>query len=173
MRRQNPTWEPGPIDTPLKLYTVTVRPEWIDLNGHMSVSAYAQVFSAAGDAFLDYLGVSYAHKERTNRGSFGLHWNMSFLREIPGQAALHFTTRLLDHNAKLIHYLISMHHGDEGYLAATSEHLDVHVDLATRRSTPMPDTLQRHLADLKTAHAVLPGPPQAGVAIGIRRAQTD
>ena len=70
---------------------------------------------------------------------------------------------------KLIHYFIEMHvEGEEGYLAATSEHMEIHIDLATRRPAPF----LPHIAQLLDAHlaaqAHLPRPPQAG-HMAIRR----
>ena len=46
--------------------------------------------------------------------------------------------RLVGHSAKKLHYLLAMENLDRGVLAATHEELALHVDLAARRSTPLP-----------------------------------
>lgn len=58
------------IDAPLRLYRDTVRPEWIDYNGHMNLAYYVVAFDLATDAFLDFLGFGLwrgAKKKRPGR----------------------------------------------------------------------------------------------------------
>ncbi len=58
-----------------------------------------------------------------------------------------------------------MFHATEGYLAATYESLSVHVDMAQRRTAPMPEVLSARLAQVMKAHASLPRPWQIGHVI--------
>ena len=44
------------IDAPLCLHRATVKPDWLDYNGHMNEAYYVLVFSNATDAFMDYAG---------------------------------------------------------------------------------------------------------------------
>ena len=62
---------------------------------------------------------------------------MTYHREVREGDPLRFTTRLLGHDAKRIHYIHEMFHADEGYLAATNELMSLHVSQATRRGAPM------------------------------------
>ena len=61
-----------------------------------------------------------------------------------------------------------MYHQKEGYLAATSEQIGMHVDMETRRSSPLPDQVQSKLGVLLESHAKLPLPEQLGHQIGIK-----
>ena len=45
------------IPTPLELPPTTVKPEWIDYNGHMTEFRYAQVFSDTCDKLLMMIGM--------------------------------------------------------------------------------------------------------------------
>ena len=54
----------------LRLMEFTVRPEWIDYNGHMTDSRYLQVFGDATDALLRYAGIDDAYR---NSGRALLH----------------------------------------------------------------------------------------------------
>jgi len=58
-----------------------------------------------------------------------------------------------------------MFHATEGYLAASYESVSVHVDMAQRRTSPMPPALLERLAEVKQAHAALPRPWQVGHAM--------
>ena len=142
-----------------------VRPEWIDYNGHMNVGYYQVVFDFAADAFFDFLGLTQEFRKRHGSTTFALECHANFLREVKEGDPLRFEARLLDFDAKRIHFYQEMFHGTEGYLAASQESLSSHVSMATRRTAPMPAELLERLAAVKAAHAVLPRPWQVGHVI--------
>jgi acyl-CoA thioester hydrolase len=61
-----------------------------------------------------------------------------------------------------------MFHVGEGYLAATSELLGLHVDLNRRRAAPFPEDVRTRLSDCTAAHAGLPRPPELGRVIALK-----
>jgi acyl-CoA thioester hydrolase len=61
-----------------------------------------------------------------------------------------------------------MHHVAKGFLAATTELLGVHVDLAIRRVAPMPESIRARLDETLARHAAWPRPKQVGRVIGLR-----
>jgi len=142
-----------------------VRPEWIDYNGHMNVGYYQVVFDLAADAFFDFLGLTQDFRKRHGSTTFALECHANFLREVKQGDPLRFEARLLDFDAKRIHFYQEMFHGTEGYLAASQESLSSHVSMATRRTAPFPEELLGKLAAIKAAHAVLPRPWQVGHVI--------
>ena len=60
-----------------------------------------------------------------------------------------------------------MWHGDEGYLAATNEIINLHVDWDTRRGSQMAPKILQRLKTLGEAHFKLPRPTQAGRRVGL------
>ena len=64
-----------------------------------------------------------------------------------------------------LHYLLAMERTDRGVLAATHEELALHVDLATRRASPLPDDALAAIQALEAAQARLPPPPDLGRVI--------
>jgi acyl-CoA thioester hydrolase len=152
---------PAPFDNARDV----VRPEWIDYNGHMNVGYYQVVFDIAADAFFDFLGLTQEFRQRHGSTTFALECHANFLREVKEGAPLRFEARLLDFDAKRIHFFQEMFHGTEGYLAASQESLSSHVSMATRRTAPFPEELLGRLAEIKAAHAVLPRPWQVGHVI--------
>jgi len=82
--------------------------------------------------------------------------------------ALRFEARLLDHDAKRIHFYQEMFHAGEGFLAASCESLSAYVGQAARRVAPMPSALLERLTQVKAAHAALPRPWQIGHVISAK-----
>ncbi len=143
--------------------------DWIDYNGHMNVSYYSMAFDQAIDeVFETVLEIGESHTAKTRHGPYVLQNNMHYLDELLVGAEFRVNFRLIDHDAKRMHLFLEMIN-TSGVVVALSEQLLMNVDLTTRRSTPYPEWVQGRLAQLQTAHDVLPLPPQLGAALGIRR----
>ena len=151
------------------IHFATVLPEWIDYNGHMNVAYYVLAFDNATDRLLDNMGLGQHHVETNNSSFFVVEAHVNYLAEVVEGAPLRFTVQMLDHDEKRLHFFTRMYHRDEGFLAATSEWLGVHIDLGTRRTSTMPAEAMNKLAALKADHQNIPWPDQAGRKMGIRR----
>jgi acyl-CoA thioester hydrolase len=157
----------GEIPAPFDRYRDVVRPEWIDHNRHMNMGYYLLVFDLATDEFLCYAGLDQAHRDAHGVTTFCLEAHITYHREVREGDPLRFTTRLLDHDAKRIHYFHEMYHATEGYLAATNELMTLHVSRQTRRGSSMALAIRERLARIQAAHAGLPRPAQVGRRIGL------
>jgi acyl-CoA thioester hydrolase len=155
------------LAAPLDVYRDVVRPEWIDHNGHMNVGYYLVVFDLATDAFFHWVGLDASHRQSHGITTFCLEAHVTYHREVRRGDPLRFTTTLLGHDAKRIHYIHAMYQAAEGFLASTNELMSLHVDLATRRGAPMHPSILERLATIQSAHDALPRPPQAGRRIGL------
>lgn len=156
---------PAPFDA---ASAVTVRPEWIDYNGHMNVGYYHVAFDLAAEDFFRFLGFTPEFRRLHDATTFALESHLNFLREVKEGDRLRFEARLLDHDAKRIHFYQEMFHATAGYLAASCESLSAHVSQSARRTAPMPPALLERLARVKAAHAALPRPWQIGHVIAAR-----
>jgi acyl-CoA thioester hydrolase len=145
-----------------------VRKEWIDYNGHMNVGYYHVAFDTAADRFFDFLGLTAAFRALHGASTFALESHLNFLREVKEGDWLQFAARLIDFDAKRIHFYIEMMHADEGYVAASYESLSAYVSMTTRRAAAMPVEIVDRMAAVKAAHASLPRPWQLGHAISVR-----
>jgi acyl-CoA thioester hydrolase len=155
------------IDAPLDAYRDVVRAEWIDSNRHMNVGYYLVVFDLATDEFMRWVGLDAEHRRTRRVTTFCLEAHVTYHREARQGDPLRFTTQLLEHDAKRLHYIHAMYHARDAYLVATNELVSLHVALETRRSTTMaPDILAR-LGAIQTAHDALPRPPQVGRVMGL------
>lgn len=157
------------FDAPLELTGMVVKPEHIDANGHMNVGFYNVIFDQALDRFFTPFDLDWSYVQRTNLSTFVLETHVCYLQEVLEGDSLRFTFQLLGADAKRIHYFMNMFHAQKGYLAATSEQILVHVDLATRKSCPFPEVQQKLFENMLAGHAKLPKPPQAGKSIGMAK----
>jgi len=157
------------IEAPLDKYRDVVRPEWIDHNRHMNVGYYLVVFDYATDEFFRWIGLDEAHRLTRDVTTFCLEAHVTYHQEVREGDPLRFTTLLLGHDAKRIHYIYQMYHAKDGYLAATNELMSLHVSQATRRSAPMAAEILERLARIQAAHDALPRLPQVGRTIGLTR----
>jgi acyl-CoA thioester hydrolase len=154
---------------PLELHTEVVHPDWIDYNGHMNVAYYVLAFDHASDALFEYLGMGESYRSNTGDSNFAIEGHITYDRELKLGDPMRFTSQLLDYDRKRVHYVNCMYHASEGYLASTNELITVHVNLESRRSSPMPNDVQARLEHVVQLHRTLPVPPHVGRVIGIRR----
>jgi acyl-CoA thioester hydrolase len=155
------------VDAPLCLHRGSIRPEWIDYNGHMNVAYYVLVFDQGTDALLDYLGMDAAYRERTNYSTYVLESHITYERELKEGEGYRVTAQLLDADAKRLHYFEELYREADDSLCATTEIMLMHMDMGSVRSTPMPEPVRDKVTSVMRAHADLPRPPQAGRVIGI------
>ena len=126
------------VAAPLDLHRARVRPEWIDYNGHMNVAYYVLAFDHAVDTAYGYLGLDEGYRHRTGGTTFAVESHVTYQRELKSGDPIRCTTQILGFDAKRLHHFHRMYHADEGYLAATCEWLNLHVDLVRRRVVPWP-----------------------------------
>jgi acyl-CoA thioester hydrolase len=147
----------------------SVLPEYIDANGHMNVGYYTLMFDKALDRPWAMLGIYSKRLLEQGKSSFALESHLTYQRELKLGDPLHFDIRILDFDAKRVHYFLRMFHARERFLAATCEQISICMDMTVRRSSTWTDEALENIAALHAAHASLPKPPEVGNLIGIRR----
>ncbi len=154
------------FDAPIICPPAQVESDWIDYNGHMNMAFYNVVFDRGLDAIFDLLGVGEAYA-RTGGSCFTVEAHATYIQELNEHDPLRVEYQLLGYDTKRIHSFERLYHATEGYLAATSEQMSLHVSMATRRAGPFPDEAQGKLAALMKAHESLERPEQAGHVMAI------
>lgn len=157
------------MEAPIARHRETIRPEWIDYNGHMNVAYYGLVFDHATDVFLELVGVDERSARAKGSSTFALEAHITYKRELLEGDPVLVTTQLIDFDAKRMHYFHRMFHAREDYLAATLEQISLHVDLAVRRGAEMPKEALDRLSGIMAAHRNLERPKELGSRISIRR----
>ncbi len=155
--------EDGPIPAPLRLYEVTVGPEWVDYNDHMSESVYLLVFGDSSDAFFRYFGVAEDYRA-SGLSLFTVETHLRNLREVKLGERLSLTLTVLGVDAKRLHVVHEMFNAS-GDLVATAEQMLLHTDTRIGRTAPFPPEIAGRLERIRAAHSVLPVPGYAGRGI--------
>jgi len=118
-----------------RAYEDTVRPEWVDYNGHMNDSAFAVVFSQAIDALMDWLGIDAAFREENHYTLFTLETHIRYLNEAHEGTPLAVEIELLDHDPKRLHIFQTMRGGADGATTlATCEAMLMGIDQVVGRA---------------------------------------
>jgi acyl-CoA thioester hydrolase len=127
------------------IYRDTVRPEWVDYNGHLRDGYYMVIYSLAVDAFMDRIGLDDATRRERHRSIFSLEAHVNFLREIKGGRPLRVDAVVIGGDAKRIHLYMEMFDGDKPEPSSASEQMLLHVDTkdGARSAVFDPDVAQR------------------------------
>ena len=146
-----------------------VHKDWIDYNGHLNMAFYNVLFDKGTDDVYDRIGIGADYVTARSGSVFTMEVHVNYLSELSLDDPVRIEFQLLDRDAKRLHFFQSMYHATDGYLAATSEQLALHMDMTERRSAPFPDDILPVIDALFDAQKDLPRPEQAGARIGIRR----
>jgi len=157
------------FDAPFKSDIMHVEPAWIDYNGHLNMAYYNVLFDRCVDQAYELFGFDADYLKTHNASFFTLEVHVTYLREIHEGAPVYVTLQLLDFDEKRTHFFQELHHAEDGFLSATSEQINLHVDMGTKRSAPFPPDVLKRIEAMHTAHAGLERKPQVGHVIGIRR----
>jgi acyl-CoA thioester hydrolase len=149
--------------------TQKVEDQWVDYNGHLNMAYYNVLFDRAGDEAFDLVGLGADYVKSANASFFTLEAHLTYLRELHAGDPVKIAVQFLDHDAKRVHYVEEMFHAEEGWLAAVSEHMIIHVDMSSKRTSPFPPDVLAKIAAMCASHKELPVPPQVGHRIGIPR----
>ncbi len=139
-----------------------VLPEWIDDNEHMNVAYYVLAFDQGVDSLWDRFGITADHIREMRSSTFAVESHVIYRRELKLDEPFIVTAQILAFDEKRIHQFQRLYHADEGFLAATAEWMNLHVDLATRRVAPWPATILDDIRKVATEQGHWPYPEEAG-----------
>ncbi len=150
----------GVVDC-LPLVHHTVRPEWIDYDGHLSEAFYVLVFGYATDAMMIETGLHAGYRETTGCSLYTVEAHLRYLDDVPEGARLAVRTRVLGVAAKKVRFAHELFVVDtavsgeapmtlptEAEPVTTTELLALHVDQAAGRATGFPEIIRERLASL-------------------------
>lgn len=154
----------------LHLYETRVDAAWIDDNDHMNDAAYALVFSRAGDALMDRIGLDAAARKSAARTLYTLQIMLHYFKEAREGASLSVDCQLLEHDDKRARVWLNMREGREGAVLAASEQLFLSVDNSGEpRAAPWRAETLAALDALARAQRDLAAPSLAGRGVTMRR----
>ena len=148
-------------------YAATVKPEWIDFNGHFNAGYYMVCFDEAIESWMDFIGLGRGHRDSHSVTTFSAQNHVTYVREVHEGARLTIYTQLLGFDRKRIHAIQIMVNDDEQYVAATCEVMSLHVSEETRRVSEMHTDAYARLDEIWESHKELEIPKQVGQVIGV------
>lgn len=146
-----------------------IESQWIDYNGHFNMAYYNVLFDRDSDTSLAFLGLGPEYVKTSGMSYFTLEAHISYLRELKPSDQVRIATQILDFDSKRLHYVQTMSHAHEGWVACVTENIVMHVDLAAKKSSPFPADVLERIKAVHEAHKNLPVPLQVGHKIGIPR----
>ncbi len=152
---------------PFSSYESSVKPDWIDFNGHMNVAYYVLAFDQASDTFNSNLGLGPDYTRDTRKSLFVVDMNVTYKRELKEGTPIRCTTQLLEFDAKKLRIFHQMFNAEDGSLAATNELILVHVDLNSGRSCPFQDQALQSLQAMARQHQSLLVPEGVGRTLSL------
>ena len=148
-------------------YQTTVRPEWIDYNGHMQDAFYGLIFSYAVDALQDEVGFDAAYRARTGCSIYLIEDHKYYLREVKEGAEVRVETRVLGCDEKRFHLHMTMY--ERGTPVAVGEFMEMHVNQHPKPyGAPMPDEILHKLRAATTEPDGVTSPLKYSRTIQIR-----
>jgi acyl-CoA thioester hydrolase len=156
------------LPAPFVSRVMELEKDWIDYNGHLNMAYYNVLFDRCSDDAFELMGLgpNYAKERRLTIYTAEVH--ICYVQELHLGDNVTVTFQLLDHDEKRLRAYQEIRHVD-GWLAATSEQLSLHVDMAGPKVAPFPADIMAKVEEMRAAHAALPMPERAGRSIGIRR----
>ena len=146
-----------------------VKPEWIDVNGHMNVAYYVLAFDLAVDALWDVFGITAEYIKRSNGSTFAVESHVTYQQELMQGDPYIVTAQMLAYDDKRIHQFQRLYHAEKGFLAATGEWINLHVDLDQRHVSPWPESILAKLAEYSAGQSEQAYPEKAGKQMNIRK----
>lgn len=148
--------------------TLVAPPDYEDENGHVNVGHYYRLHMQGGDAAFAAYGFDDDYRERTGHSVFSAEHHITFLDESLVGDELSVHLRVLGVGSKALHAQTILVNRSRGTVANTVESLELHVDLTTRRTTPMPPDLVARLEAVCAEHSALPWSLPLAGPLGVR-----
>ena len=151
-RPTTPKWHVGEeVPIPIRFYSTSVEPEWVDYNGHMTESAYLSAAGWASDALFRYVGVDDAYR-KAGHSFYTVETHIRFKKEASVNQRLDVQTAVLGVDEKKLHFIHFIGDTEQDETNATVEQVLVHVDINEGRSSPILPDVRIALAVVANAH---------------------
>ncbi|MBZ9965315.1 thioesterase family protein [Mesorhizobium sp. BR1-1-2] len=157
-----------PIPAPFVSQPMAIEKDWIDYNGHLNMAYYNVLFDRCSDEAFEAMGMGLDYVKNRRLTIYTAEVHVCYVQELHLDHKVTVSFQLIDHDEKRLRFYQEIRHAD-GWLAATSEQLALHVDMSGPKVASFPADVLAKIEAMRAAHAALPMPERAGRSIGIRR----
>ena len=158
---------PSPQAVPFRSGILAIEPHWIDFNGHLNMAYFHVLFDRVVDQLWLTMGLGASYRQDRAHSTFTAECHVRYLRELHQGDTVEVAMWLLGADDKRLHSFAELRHADEGWIAATSETMTLHVAMERRKVAPFPPDIAAKVAAMAAAHAAIPRPLAAGRCIAM------
>jgi acyl-CoA thioester hydrolase len=164
--------EPMPVTMPTveqvdelpSLMERRIPPEWQDLNGHVNVRHYLEIYDAASWPMLEQFGLDERTFLERRQGLFDLEHHLWYRAELHVGDLASVHSRFVARSVKRFQGVMFIVNRTRSQLASAFEYVSTGADLEARRSAPLPERFAAELDRMIAVHARLRWPaPLCGV----------
>ncbi|UPK20559.1 thioesterase family protein [Bradyrhizobium sp. 131] len=149
---------------PLRMPIRQIPFDWISYDDHLMESCYSQLFGAATDDLLNYIGVDEEYRSISGRYQM-IETHMFYLRELHPGDRVQVLTQILGADEEYLHlFHLLTREGDEEP-AVTSEQILHHIDGRSGCRGPVQGRASARVLELARLHAALPRPARARATV--------
>ncbi|MCK1489122.1 thioesterase family protein [Bradyrhizobium sp. 180] len=148
---------------------MSVDARWIAHNGHLNMAYYHVLLDRAFEEFGVVLGLGSLYIKATQCSLFAAEAHIRYLRELRANDVVRTTIILLAADDKRLHTVRQLHHVQYGWIAAMSENMTLHVDLAARKVVSFPDNIQDRLSLILKRHEAVDRPDGIGRRVSLQK----
>jgi len=130
-------------------YRGTVYPWHCDHMGHMNVMWYTGKFDEASWFLMGQAGLSRSVRQARNCGLAAVQQNITYKRELLAGDLITITSGILDIEEKTVRVFHEMRNEDTNEIAAFNIVTGVYMDMASRRSCPIPPDIRESIENLR------------------------
>lgn len=156
------------ISAPFVSKPMDIEKDWIDYNGHLNMAYYNVLFDRCSDEAFEAMGMGLDYVKGRRLTIYTAEVHVCYVQELHLDHKVRVSFQLIDHDEKRLRAYQEIRHVD-GWLAATSETLSLHVDMSGPKVAPFPTDVLAKVEAMRAAHSALPMPERAGRSIGIPR----
>ena len=146
-----------------------VKPEWIDMNGHMNVAYYVKAFDLAIDIHWAELGITKEYIEKKGCSTFSVECHITYQNEMKVEEKYHISSQILAYDEKRIHVFQTMYKKNSEKTIATAEWMNLHVNLKTRKVSEWPKTVIQQLEKVCEMQPQITWPDEVGKKMKIKK----
>ena len=114
-----------------------IEKDWIDYNGHLNMAYYNVLFDRGSDEAFEIMGMGPAYARDRKLTIYTAEVHVCYVQELHLGDKVTVTFHLIDHDDKRLRAYQEIRHVD-GWLAATSESLSLHIDMSGPKVAPFP-----------------------------------
>jgi acyl-CoA thioester hydrolase len=144
-----------------------IQKDWIDYNGHLNMAYYNVLFDTSVGEIYAALGIGRSYFKERNFSTFTAEVHIRYLRELRLEDPVQVSVLFVAVDDKRMHTYKELIHAKEKWVAATSENMTLHVDMATRKVAPFPPDILPRMHELVKTHQSVPRDPAIGRRIAM------